>query len=177
MKKHRAVSKILFVHSVLNAGGSTRVAIDDTMSLLAAGFAVSFASENGPFAEELMDANIRFHRLYFVNPERYSRFIRYVIGIPVTTMLLLWFVWQTKYDCLYVQHRQSGLPSVIVSWLTGVKYVFISHSELGKFNRGRWITPLGKHIIAVSNRVKENIMNNFHVPSRNIIVIPNAVRT
>lgn len=169
--------KILVVHFAMSPGGATRVAIDDAESLQKHGFEVEFASEKGVLEKELRRRRIPLHLLFFVDSGRYSRFVRYIIGLPLSTILLLYYVLKNNYDFLYVQHRQSGLPSLIVSWLTGAKYVFISHSELGKYNRGRFMTPLGHNIIAVSNHVKQNIVNNFRVSPEYITVISNATRT
>ena len=169
------MSNILIVHYALTPGGSTRNAINDAVSLQNQGNIVGFASQGGALLTELDQNSIQFHKLYFVDPELYPIWVRYLLGIPVSTILLLYYVLQKKYNILYVQHRQSGIPCTVVSWLTKAKYVFISVSELGKLNRGRLFTPLGNHIIAVSKQVKQNIIDYFDVPSQKITVISNAV--
>ena len=174
---HSKVAKILVVHPALTPGGTTRVAIDDATSLGRQNFIIGFASDSGPFEDELKAEGISFHRLFFVDPERHSKVVRYMLGLPLSTILLLHYVLRNRYDCLYVQHRQSGIPSAIISWVTGVRYVFVSHSELGRLNRGRLFTPLGHHIIAVSEQVKRNIITYWRVPGRMITVIPNATKT
>src|SRR5207245_9252738 len=112
-------SRILTVHFALTLGGATQVAIDDAVALRSRGFDVGFASEPGVLEKDLDARAIRRHRLYCVDPERYPRWFRYLVGIPVTTILLFLYVLRSKYDCLYVQHRQSGIPSTVVSWITG----------------------------------------------------------
>ena len=171
------VSKILVVLHALRPGGAEGVAVYDAISLSNQGFAVGLASERGTLEKELHARAIRFHRLYFVDPERYPKWLRYLLGLPISTVILFDLVLRHKYDCLYVHHRQSGIPSTVVSWLTGAKYVFISSSEQGKYNRGRFLTPLGQHVIAVSEQVKRNVITNFHVPVRMVTVIPNATKT
>jgi glycosyltransferase involved in cell wall biosynthesis len=39
------------------------------------------------------------------------------------------------------------------------------------------LTPLGHHIIVISEQVKRNIINYFHIPACRVTVIPNATRT
>jgi len=175
MNEGLKVSQILIVHFGLTYGGSTRNAIDDAVSLQNQGYIVGFASEGGPLLTELEQNSIQFHRLYFVNPEVYPRWIRYLLGIPISTILLLYFVLQQKYNFLYVQHRQSGIPCTVVAWVTKATYIFISVNELGRLSQGRLFTPLGNHIIAVSNQVKQNIIDYFGVADQKITVISNAV--
>ena len=170
-------SRILTVHFALTLGGATQLAIDDAVALRGQGFEVGFASEPGVFEKDLDARAIRLHRLHCVNPERYPRWFRYLVGIPLTTILVLWYVVRYKYDCLYVQHRQSGIPGTVVSWLTGAEYVFIAHAEFGRFNRGRLLTPLGRHVLANSEQIKGNIARYFRVPTERITVIRNAVTT
>ena len=170
-------SRILTVHFALTLGGATQVAIDDAVALRGRGFDVGFASEPGVLEKDLDARAIRRHRLYCVDPERYPRWFRYLVGIPVTTILLFLYVLRSKYDCLYVQHRQSGIPSTVVSWLTGAEYVFIAHAEFDRLNRGRLLTPLGRHVLANSEQIKGNITRYFHVPAERITVIRNAVTT
>ena len=168
---------VLFVHAVPDTGGSTRVAIEDAKALADDGFEVGFAADRDGVFEELAGRRIRFHRLRFADPERYSRLVRYSIGAVYATMVLVWAVLRYRYANLYVQHRQSGWPSRIASRLTGVRYVFISHSELGRASQGRWATPLGSNIIAVSEHVKRNAITCFGVPEGDVTVIPNSVET
>jgi glycosyltransferase involved in cell wall biosynthesis len=153
------------------------VALQDAGLLQQQGFVVAFACGRGGLEGNIRAKGIRFHSLYLVNPEKYPRWIRYLAGIPITTILLLFYVMYHKYDCLYVQHRQSGIPSILVSRLTGAKYIFIAHNELGQFNHGRLLTPLGNHIIAVSAKVKDNAVHCFQIPAHNIAVIVNATQT
>ena len=168
---------ILLVHSALSAGGSTDLAISDAVGLRSQGFEVGFASEPGRRTEDMRAQGIRLHRLYFVDPGRYPAWVRYLLGVPVSTALLLYFVIRYGYRYLYVQHRQSGIPSTLVAHFTGAKYVFISHSELGRLNRGRLLTPLGRNVIAVSDQVKRNLITYFRTAPDRVTVIPNATRT
>jgi glycosyltransferase involved in cell wall biosynthesis len=171
------VSKILVVHFSLSPGGSTEGAIGDAVALRNEGFEVGFASEPGSRAPDVRAHGMRLHRLYFVDSGRYPAWVRYLLGAPVSSALLLYFVVRHGYRYLYVQHRQSGIPSTVVAWLTGAKYVFISRSELGRFNRGRFLTPLGRHILAVSEQGKRNLMTYFRATGDSITVVPNATRT
>lgn len=177
LRRRLATSKILIVHFALTPGGATRGAIEDARALSRQGFSVGFASDRGPLETELEADRIPFHRLYFLDSGRYGAWVRYLLGLPLSTFILLILVLRHSYAFLYVQHRQSGIPSTLVSWLTGTKYVFISRSELARYNRARWITPLGKHIITVSEQVRRNVIQYFNVPARNVVHIPNATQT
>ncbi len=168
--------RILFVHAVPGDGGSTRVALDDARALAGDGFTIGFAADRSRLFDELADAPVRFHRLRFVDPARYSRSLRYALGLPLTTLLLLWIVARYRYDWMFVQHRQSGWPARIVAAITRARYAFIAHSELGQYNRGRAMTPLGSNIMTVSRSVKENVVRYFGVSADRVTVIPNAVR-
>ena len=165
------ISKILVVHHSLEIGGATHLAISDALSLRKQGFTVGFASEGGAWEEKLTN-HVPLHRLCFLNAGRYPRWFRYLLGIPVNTVSLLCIVLRHGYNCLYVHHRQSGIPSTIVSWLTKAIYVFIAHVE---FSGGRSVTRLGRHVIADSEKVRDNLVANFGVRKDAITVIPNAV--
>ena len=84
------IQRILTVHSVLVEGGASNVAIDDTIYLRNAGFEVGFACEEGQLTEKLNQINIPLHRLFFVDPLRYPRFIRYLFGVPISIAIPAW---------------------------------------------------------------------------------------
>jgi len=166
--------RILFVHAAPCVGGAARVAFADARALRAAGFEVGFAAEAAGPIPELAGSGIEFHRLALVDPEVHSKGVRYALGLPLSTLRLM--RWARRYDFLFVQHRQSGWPARLAGALTGSRYVFIAHSELGRRNRAPWATPLGGRVLAVAEHVKRNIVANFGVPADRVTVIPNAVQ-
>lgn len=166
-------SSILVIHGVLKPGGSSRVAIDDAIALKQQGWHVGCAAEPGAWSQELADAGVRLHRLYLLNSVRYPLWLRLSVGLPINTLLLLCLVLRWRYRFLYLHHRQLGISCELVSYLTGVPYVFVAHVE---FRGGHAATRLGKNILAVSKRVKEYLIAQFGVEPARIQVLPNAVK-
>jgi glycosyltransferase involved in cell wall biosynthesis len=162
------------VHYALTPGGATLVAIDYALALKRQGFQAGFASDKGQWQGRLAGGQIQFHRLYFLDPERYSPWVRYGLGMPLTIVALLYLVWRYQYGCICVHHQQSSLPAAFVARLTGAVYVFCAHID---FRSGRHLACPGRHVIAVSQAVKEKYMTKFGLPSDVITVLPNAVET
>jgi glycosyltransferase involved in cell wall biosynthesis len=168
----KPVTRILVVHYALTPGGATRVAIADARRLAEAGFDVGFASEPGEWSGHLADANVRQHRLYFQDAGRHPTALRYALGLPLTFVMLLAAVIRHRYDCLYLHHRQSSVAVSSVAALTGAAYVFIAHVV---FAGGRAITRAGRHVLAVSESVRRNLIDHYAVDPSVITVLPNAV--
>ena len=166
--------RILVVHYALTPGGASRVAIEDAVMLQRQGFQVGFASATGSWRSKLEQDPVPFFRLYFVDPGRFSAWIRYTIGIVLTAIILLYVVIRYRYDYLYVHHWQSTIPAVLVATLTRIHYVFVAHLVVRHGRRSCW--P-GKYVIAVSNAVKMDCIARFHLSPDCVTVIPNAVDT
>ncbi len=115
---------------------------------------------------------MRRHRLYFQDPGRHSTALRYALGLPLTFVTLLAAVIRRRYDCLYLHHRQSSVAVSSVAALTGAAYVFIAHIV---FSGGRAITKAGRHVLAVSESVRRNLVDHYGVAADVITVLPNAV--
>jgi glycosyltransferase involved in cell wall biosynthesis len=169
-----AVSRILVVHYALSPGGATRVAVADAKVLARAGFDVGFASEPGEWSDHLDGAAVRVHRLFFQDAARHPTALRYVLGLPLTLITLLLVVLRHRYDCLYLHHRQSSVAVSAVARLTGAAYVFIAHVV---FSGGQAITRAGRHVLAVSESVRRNLIDQYGVDAGVITVMPNAVDT
>ncbi len=166
-------SSVLVIHTAMEPGGATRVVIDDAVGLKQLGWRVGCAAQQGSWSGELTDTGVRLHRLYLVNSDSYPAWLRLFIGLPLNTLLLLYFVLRWHYRCLYLHHRQLGVACELVAHLTGACYVFVAHVE---FKGGRTATRLGKNILAVSEKVKEHLTNQYGVKPSLIKVIPNAVK-
>jgi glycosyltransferase involved in cell wall biosynthesis len=81
-----------------------------------------------------------------------------------------------KKDVIFVSHhRKTTTKLMIYNCLLGnrLRVVHCAHST---FDNLRFLTWLPKHIIAVSNGVKENLISYFHVRSENITVIYNGIK-
>ncbi len=150
------------------------MAIADALALQHQGFQVGFASDKGVWQEKLIEGNIPFHRLYFLDPERYSPWVRYGLGMPLTIVILLYLALRYKYGCIYVHHQQSGIPAAIVARITGLTYVFCAHIE---FRGGGYFAYPGQHIIAVSQAVKDKYVAKFRLASDVVTILPNTVET
>ena len=166
------MTRLLVVHYALSPGGATRVAIDDAKRLVRAGFDVGFASEPGEWSDQLKGTGVRMHRLSFQDATRHPTALRYALGLPLTLVTLLTAVLRYRYDGLYLHHRQSSLAVSAVARLTGATYVFIAHVV---FYGGKAITSTGRHVLAVSESVRKNLVDHYGVEPGVITVLPNAV--
>lgn len=73
-------------------------------------------------------------------------------------------------------HRKNTLMLMLCKRLFPNKHIHVIHVAHNTFNNLRWCALFPKHVIAVSNGVKENLVNYFHVPENHIHVIFNGMK-
>ena len=102
----------------------------------------------------------------------YSEYIEGVTFIPFSLKNVL--VLRSKDTVFISHHRKTTSMLVLISKIiSGINVIHVAHNT---FNSLRNLTFLPKNIIAVSNGVKENLINYFNIPKINITVIHNGIK-
>ncbi len=102
----------------------------------------------------------------------YSEYIDGVVFIPFLFKNILKL---KRKDTIFISHHRktTSLLVLISKVVPGIKILHVAHNT---FNNLRTFTFLPKRIIAVSNGVKENLVDYFNVPEKNVTVIHNGIK-
>ena len=78
-------------------------------------------------------------------------------------------------DTIFISHHRktTSLLVVLGKIVAGINIIHVAHNT---FSNLKSFTFFPKHVIAVSNGVKQNLINYFHVPEGNITVIYNGIK-
>ena len=161
--------KILIITTHLNIGGIASYTDNLAKTLKEKGEDVFVASSGGDLVERLEEAGVSHKRVNIktkceVNP----KLIRVIID-------LVKFVRENKIDIIHAQTRVAQVVSFFIMKFTKVPYVSTCH---GFFKRrlSRCIFPAwGSRVIAISDAVRENLVNVFKVKKERIKIVYNGV--
>lgn len=79
-------------------------------------------------------------------------------------------------DTVFLSHHRKSTSSLMLfSFMLGKK-LHIVHIAHNTFNTLRWFCFFPKTMVAVSNGVKENLVEYFHVPDKSVTVIFNGIK-
>lgn len=155
----------------MNAGGITSYVMTLARGLLKHGDRVTIACNAGEFdpAKELPGAG------------RLPLNLRFKFELHPFLLAQLWplcsYIQREKVDIIHAQTRATSMLAWLASFITGCPYVTTCHGYF-RPHWGRRLLPLwGDRVIAISRPVRRHLLDDLHVRSGDIVLIPNGVDT
>ncbi|MGE3476471.1 MAG: glycosyltransferase family 4 protein [Rhodospirillaceae bacterium] len=165
---------VLQVLPSLVSGGVERGTIDVAAALVRAGWRALVVSEGGPLVRELDRAGAEHIVLPLntKNPKRVKENIARIAEV----------IRAEKVSLVHARSRAPGWSAREAAKETGVPFVTTFHGiySLGPFGLKKFYNRVmadGEIVIAVSNFVREHVMENYKVPSERIRVIHRGIDT
>ena len=166
MDEHRKI-KILFLRSVLDHYGVSKIMFQLAAVLIKKGYRVIFATDNRDcFKKQIEDRDITHYALP-IRPDRKN-----IITFFICFFKICAIVKKEKISLIHSHHRWSSFISFFVSKLFRIPLVTTYHG----INRGnKKLTIWGNKIISVSEDGKNHLIDYFKVKPDRIKVIPNGI--
>lgn len=161
--------KILLLTNHLNFGGITAYVISLARELKKRGHIPIVASAGGELLPILEMEGIRHLKVPLNTKSELS------FKIWITSMKLSSFIKREKVEIIHAQTRVSQVAACLISKWTGVCFVSTCHGFF-KNNLGRRMMPCwGCGVIAISEAVREHLVNDFGVEKERVYLINNGV--
>lgn len=160
---------ILYITNHLNIGGITSYVLTLSNGLKKMGHNVYIASGGGELSSKLIDNGI----VYIPIPMRTKQEVSPAIFISM--LKLLGPIKKYNIDVVHSNSRTTQVLGCLLQKFTGVPHIWTCH---GFFKRrfSRKVFPCwGQKIIAISESVKEHLINDFKVEKKKIYVIHNGI--
>ncbi len=161
--------KILMVLMGLEIGGAETHAVELSKELQRRGYEVQMVSNGGVYERELVDAGIKCFR---------APLHRRNIFTMLRSLVILWnIIRREKPD---VVHAHARIPAFLCGilhkvmrfpFVTSAHWVFVVNGLL------RLITNWGERTVAVSDDIREYLVDNYAVPREHISVTINGIDT
>jgi len=161
--------KILLVATHLNFGGIASYTASLAKGLSKRGHKVFVASGGGDFTRKLKEDGIVHLRLPVstkseLNPK-----------VLISALILSGFVRRESIDIMHAHTRVTQIASNIASKLTGVPYVTTCHGFFKKRTGRRLFGAWGRKVIAISEAVREHLVNDFKIQKARIELVYNGI--
>ncbi len=167
MKKY----KILMALMGLEIGGAETHVVELSKELKKQGYDILVASNGGVYEKELAEAGIRHYRVP-LNQRNVFKMIR-------SYFLLKKIIRKEKVD---IVHSHARIPSFVCgilkkhmkkefTFMTSAHWVFYTGMGL------KYLTNWGQKVVAVSEDIREYLMDNYRVRSEDIFVTINGIDT
>lgn len=160
---------ILHIANHLNTGGITSYLLTLTAGLTKRGHNVYIASSGGGKLKQFSEKGVNFISIPIKTKNELSP------KIIFSMIKLSGFIKNNNINVIHTHSRTTQVLGCLLSKVTDASHIFTCH---GFFKRRifRRIFPCwGKKIIAISEQVKEHLINDFGVTEGDIIVIHNGI--
>lgn len=148
-------------------GGTRTHVLSLAKALLASGHRLKLVTDPGVLEEEMTASGIPFERR--------------AAGLPAMLELLSATVERDRPDVLHAHPHEFILESYLLAAMTGIPVVVTIHGEylmhLRRDSLGRRIAGAVSSVIAVSERVRDYLINNSSLTPDKIRVVPNGIDT
>lgn len=165
MKKY----KILMTTMGLDIGGAETHIVELAKELTKRGYDVSVASNGGVYVEELEAAGIR----HFEVPMN----VRNVSKMYQSYKLLKKIIKDEKFDIVHSHARIPGFITGIINRSEKFTFVTSAHWVFNTSHGLKYLTNWGQKVIAVSEDIKQYLIDNYNTPEENIYVTINGIDT
>jgi len=161
--------RILLITTHLNIGGISTYTISLAKAMKAKGHDVFVASNGGMLTPELAQAGISHINIDVLTKSELSpKVFKAIFEISKIVKKL-------KIDVMHSQTRITQVIGCFASRLSGAPMITTCHGFFHK-NIGRAILPSwGEKVIAISDAVKENLINYFRVDEARVSMIYNGI--
>ena len=106
------------------------------------------------------------------NDQIYSEYLDGITFLPFSLKNVLSFIGN---DVLFMSHSRKTTSQLVIlnKFIRKIRIIHIAHNT---FNSLKYLSFFPENIIAVSNGVKENLIDYFNVPEKNVTVIHNGIK-
>ncbi|MCX5700702.1 MAG: glycosyltransferase family 4 protein [Candidatus Omnitrophica bacterium] len=161
--------KILFIINHLNVGGITSYSLTLAKGLKAAGHGVYCATYAGELLPKFKEAGVVYMHIPIKTKKEINPKILYSV------FKLSKIIKAEKIDIVHTHSRTTQVLGSLLQWFTGVKHVFTCHGFFKSRILRRLFPCWGDKIIAVSQQVKDHLVQDFKVSDKKIVVINNGI--
>lgn len=161
--------KILMTTMGLGIGGAETHILELSKQLVREGHSVCVCSNGGVYVEELTKMGIRH---YGAPMHRRS-----VLSMLASFFTLLGVMIKEKPDVVHSHARIPALLSSIACKLTGTPMITTVHFNFKTGGGLKFITRWGEKSIAVSEDLKQYLVENYGIPAENISLTINGIDT
>ncbi len=160
---------ILYITNHLNIGGITSYVLTLGRGLKSKGHNLYIASSGGELSANFADSGI----VYIPIPIRTKKEIS--PGVFISALKLLKPIRKYKINIIHSNSRTTSVLACLLENLSGVPFISTCHGFFKKRISRRIFPCWGKRVIAVSESVKEHLINDFKVDAKIIDVIHNGI--
>ncbi|MBM6828708.1 polysaccharide pyruvyl transferase CsaB [Anaerotignum lactatifermentans] len=161
--------KILMTLMGLEIGGAETHVVELSKELKKQGYDILVASNGGVYEKELEEAGIRHYKVPMNQ--------RNILKMLKSYFMLKKIIRREKVD---IVHSHARIPGFICGMLhRKMKFTFVTSAHW-VFYTGmglKYLTNWGQKVVAVSEDIRQYLMDNYHVRSENIFVTINGIDT
>lgn len=161
--------RILYITNHLNIGGVTSYVLTLAAGLKKRGHSIYIASSGGALLPELSEKGI----IYVPIPIKTKK----EVGPKILASLLKLnkFLRHEDIDLVHTHSRTTQVLGSLLNKKKGIRHISTCHGYFKRRLLRRFFPCWGERVIAISEQVKEHLINDFKVEEKNIIVIHNGI--
>ena len=164
------IMKILYLANHLNTGGITQYLLSLSTGLKKRGHDIYLASAGGELEGEFLRQGITCFKM----PLRTK--CEFAPAVFVSFFKLLPLVKNYKIDIIHCNTRVTQVAGCLLNKYSSRPYVSTCHGFFKARRLSRRIFPCwGNKVIAISQEVKEHLLNDFKVDEKNIVLINHGI--
>ena len=161
--------KILMLTDRMGIGGAETHVFELARALVVRGNEVFVASSGGQMSRELLKEGIPHITLPLAS--------RRVCDVARCYATLLRLVLCEKIDIIHAHARIPALIASLLSKQTGICFVSTAHAKFSRVGIRKSLSFWGERTVAVSEDIKQYLIDGYGLYSPNITVIPNGMDT
>lgn len=161
--------KILMTTMGLNIGGAETHIVELSKELKKRGYDILVASNGGVYVDELTEAGIK-HFDVPLNTRNFSKMNK-------SLKMLRKIITEEKVDIVHSHARIPGFVAGILHHSMDFTFVTSAHWVFNTSHGLKYLTNWGQKVIAVSEDIKQYLMDNYRTAEKNIYVTINGIDT
>ena len=161
--------KILMTTMGLNIGGAETHIVELSKELKKRGYDILVASNGGVYVDELTEAGIK-HFDVPLNTRNFGKMNK-------SLKMLRKIITEEKVDIVHSHARIPGFVAGILHHSMDFTFVTSAHWVFNTSHGLKYLTNWGQKVIAVSEDIKQYLMDNYHTAEKNIYVTINGIDT
>lgn len=161
--------KILMTTMGLNIGGAETHIVELSKELKKRGYDVLVASNGGVYVDELVEAGIKHYDVPLNT--------RNAVKMYRSLRLLRQIIKDQKVDIVHSHARIPGFVTGLLHKSLDFTFVTSAHWVFSTAHGLKYLTNWGQKVIAVSDDIKQYLIDNYNTPEENIYVTINGIDT
>ncbi|MEA4972565.1 MAG: polysaccharide pyruvyl transferase CsaB [Candidatus Metalachnospira sp.] len=161
--------KILMTTMGLNIGGAETHIVELSKELKKRGYDVLVASNGGVYVDELLSAGIKHYNVPLNT--------RNILKMHRSLSLLRNIIKDEKVDIVHSHARIPGFITGLLHNSLDFTFVTSAHWVFSTAHGLKYLTNWGQKVIAVSEDIKQYLIDNYNTPEENIYITINGIDT